>query len=294
MTAGRAGRRRPRRRGAGAGPCRALARRAPGAAQRTPHRGVPLTDARAGTRVGTGGRRCASPSLGAVARRLCVIVPLSLRARRVRRGWHLARHRAGRRDARRGVPGPSPVGSVGTPPATAILGSTGSTPSGSGAPMATAAEGEGDASDEDPAQDLPGLVLEAGGLGVIIADTQIDAPDFGTSAKRRPFDGRPPRRAARHAPAHLRRSGAHGARPAAASSCSLRPATASSAGWTAAPRAVTSRPPTASRSASPSRTSWPGARRSPCTAPPPARGDVDLGPRRPLRGGRRGPLRTAG
>ena len=81
-------------------------------------------------------------------------------------------------------PGPSPVGSVGTPPATAILGSTGSTPSGSGAPMATAAEGEGDASDEDPAQDLPGLVLEAGGLGVITADTHITHLDFGTSAKR--------------------------------------------------------------------------------------------------------------
>jgi hypothetical protein len=76
--------------------------------------------------------------------------------------------------------GGSPTPS-GARPAAAVLGTAPSTP---GAPLATAASGEGDASDEDPGQDLPGLVLEAGGLGVITADTHITHLDFGTSAKR--------------------------------------------------------------------------------------------------------------
>jgi hypothetical protein len=140
-----------------------------------------------------------SPNLGAVARRLSVIVPLLFVLAACAGGGTTpagAPAAATLAEANTGSASPAAPATAdattpspsGTPAAGALLGGTpGSSPgtsSGASAPLATAAAGEGDASGEDPGEDLPGLVLEAGGLGVITADTHITHLGFGTSAKR--------------------------------------------------------------------------------------------------------------
>jgi hypothetical protein len=90
------------------------------------------------------------------------------------------------------VVAPSPgtdAGRVGPTTGTGILpvGSTvaaagqGTDPAASAPPATSAEDGAGD---DAPTVDLPGLVLEAGGLGVITADTHIAHLEFGASARR--------------------------------------------------------------------------------------------------------------
>lgn len=74
-----------------------------------------------------------------------------------------------------------PVGSTAAASEGTDLGGEGSGPAMSAPPATAAEEGAGD---DGPTVDLPGLVLEAGGLGVISADTHIAHLEFGTSARR--------------------------------------------------------------------------------------------------------------